>query len=70
MKRRVPCQLDPKFRDKLIEIQKKFKENGQERSLRDLSGDIIDLGLFDELEKNLKNIKMEIKIRMDKRGRR
>jgi len=70
MKRRVPLQLSPQFRDKLKEIQKKFKVNGEERSLRDLSSDIIDLGLFDELEKRLNNTSIRFVIKMDRRGKR
>lgn len=67
MKPRVPLQVDPKFRNKLIELQKKFKENGKERSLREITSDIIDLGALNEIEKNIENIKVDIWVRMDKR---
>ena len=70
MKQRVSLQLSPRFKDKLVELQEKFAKNGTDRSLRDLSSDIIDLGLFDELERNLNNVKMDFVIRMDRRGRR
>ena len=69
MKPRVPLQVSPKFRDKLLDLQKQFKENGQPRSLRDLTGDIIDLGAFDKIEKDLKDVKLDLKMRMDRRRR-
>jgi len=67
MKSRVPLQVSPIFREKLKEIQQKFKENGFEKSLRDITDDIVKLDIFSDFEKNIKNIKMDIRIRMDKR---
>ena len=67
MKSRVPLQVDPIFREKLKEIQQKFKDNGFEKSLRDITGDMVKLNVFNDFEKNIKNIKMDIRIRLDKR---
>lgn len=69
MKPRVPLQVSPIFQQTLKNIQKKFKENGFDKSLRDITEDIVNLGTLKELEKNISNIKVDIKIKMDRRKR-
>lgn len=65
MKPRQPLQVDPKFIEEIKAIKKIFKDNGIERSLRDITGDIVSSGVLNPLKDN--NIKMDIRIRMDKR---
>lgn len=67
---RVPLQVSPKFSDKLKELQKKIRmKTGNDRSLRDLTDDLVSTPVFEEIEKKLVNgdIKMDIKIRFDRR---
>ena len=69
MKPRVPLQVSPIFQQKLKQLKQKFNENGIDKSLRDLTEDLVNLNLFKEIENNIGNIKMDIRIRMDKRRR-
>jgi len=63
-KSRVPLQVHPLFRDKLKELQGKMASNGQDRSLRDITSDLIPI--IQELEdKVMKNF--SFKVRFDKR---
>lgn len=68
---RVPLQVSPEFKRKLDEIQKKIMMNkGEKISLRTITEDIIASPLFNDIEKEIiksGDIKMDIKIRMDKR---
>lgn len=65
MKSRVPLQVAPIFNEELKELQKYFKENGHDKSLRDITEDIAKLGILKKIR--VPNIKEEIKIKLDKR---
>jgi hypothetical protein len=63
-KNRVPLQVHPLFREKLKELQEKMASNGQERSLRDITAELIPV--INEMEsKVIKNL--AFKVRFDKR---
>lgn len=68
---RIPLQVSPEFKKKLDDIQRKIMmSQGQKRSLREITEDIITSPLFEDIEKNLiktGDIKMDIKIKLDKR---
>lgn len=70
-KSRMPLQVSLEFKRKLDEIQKKIMlAKGEKVSLRDITEEIINSPLFNDLEKNLikaGDIKMDIKIKMDRR---
>lgn len=69
---RIPLQVSPEFKRKLDEIQKKIMmSQGEKRSLREITEEIIASPLFFYLEKSLVktgDIKMDIKIKLDKRA--
>ena len=64
-------QVSPEFKRRLDELQKKIMMSaGEKRSLRDITEDIIKSPFFNDIEKNIiksGDIKMDIKIRFDKR---
>ena len=67
---RVPLQVSPRFSDKLKELQRNIRmKTGNDRSLRELTEDIVSTPIFEEIERKLLNgdIKMDIKIRFDRR---
>lgn len=67
---RVPLQVSPRFSDKLKELQRKIRmKTGNDRSLRDLTDDLVSTPAFEEIEKKLisGDVKMDIKIRFDRR---
>lgn len=69
---RMPLQVSPEFKRKLDEIQKKImKTQGEKRSLREITEEIISSPLFREIENKIvksdNGIKAEIKIRFDRR---
>jgi hypothetical protein len=68
---RTPLQVSPEFKKKLDEIQKKIMmSQGQKKSLREITEDIIASPIFKDIEKNLiktGDIKMDIKIKLDRR---
>jgi hypothetical protein len=69
---RSPLQVSPEFKRKLDEIQKKIMfAQGEKKSLREITEEIIASPLFNDIEKSIiksGDIKMDIKIRLD--GRR
>jgi len=69
---RTPLQVSPEFKRKLDEIQKKIMmSQGEKKSLREITEDIINSPMFNEIEKNLiksGNLKMDIKIKLDGRS--
>jgi len=70
-KQRSPLQVSPKFLMKLKELQRKVRmTTGTERSLRELTDDLVTTPAFDELEKRIANgnIKIDFNIRFDRRG--
>ena len=70
-KTRSPLQVSDKFLLKLKELQRKVRmTTGNERSLRELTDDLVSTPAFDELEKRLAkgDIKIDFNIRFDHRG--
>jgi hypothetical protein len=70
-KSRVPLQVSEKFAIKLRDIQKAIRRfTGEERSLRDLTEDLVNTDLFDEVEKRLIKGKInaiDINVKFDRR---
>jgi len=70
-KNRVPLQVSPDFKRKLDELQKKIMlSRGENRSLRQITEDIISSPLFCDIERNILNankIKFDVKIKLDRR---
>ncbi len=70
-KNRSPLQVDPQFKKKLDEIQRKIMmAQGEKKSLREITNDIIKSPLFNDIEKNLiksGDIRMDIKVKFDRR---
>lgn len=66
VKKRVPLQVSPLFRDKLKELQTKIMRNGDLVSLRELTEDLTRTKAFQELEKMLIK-KTTIAIKFDER---
>ena len=68
---RTPLQVDPKFKEKLDQIQKKIMmAKGEKKSLREITNDIISSPLFDDIEKSIVkagDIKLDLRVRMDRR---
>jgi len=68
---RTPLQVSPEFKRRLDEIQKKImRAQGEKKSLREITEQIIKSPLFNDIEKNLikaGDIKVDFKIRFDKR---
>ena len=68
---RMPLQVSPEFKRKLDEIQRKIMmAQGQKKSLREITTEIISSPSFDEIEREIikaGNIKMDIKIKLDRR---
>jgi len=70
-KNRSPLQVSPEFKKRLDEIQRKIRmSQGENRSLREITDEIIKSPAFIDIEKSLiksGNINMDIKIKFDKR---
>jgi hypothetical protein len=68
---RTPLQVSPEFKKKLDEIQKKIMmSQGQKKSLREITTDIISNPMFDNIEKSLieaGDLKVDLKIKLDRR---
>ena len=68
---RSPLQVSPEFKKKLDEIQKKIMfSQGEKKSLREITDDIVSNPLFNEIEKNMiksGNINVDLKIKLDRR---
>ena len=68
---RSPLQVSPEFKKKLDDIQRKIMmSQGEKKSLREITTEIIKSPMFNEIEKNLiksGDIKMDIKIKLDRR---
>lgn len=70
-KNRTPLQVSDEFLEKLKDLQRKVRMNtGDEKSLRELTEQIAKSNVFNEVEKMIANkgdIKMDVKIRLDRR---
>ncbi len=69
---RSPLQVSPEFKRKLDEIQKKIMmSKGEKRSLREITDDIVSSPIFNDIENSMiktsNNLKMDIKIKLDRR---
>ena len=69
-KSRSPLQVSDKFLNKLKELQRKVRmETGNERSLRELTDDLVSTPAFEEVEKKLKNLDSDITFNIKFDGR-
>ena len=70
-KNRTPLQVSPEFKKRLDEIQRKIMmSQGEKKSLREITDDIVSSPMFPDIEKSLVkagNIKMDFKIKLDRR---
>jgi len=69
-KPRSPLQVSDKFLNKLKDLQKKVRmSTGTERSLRELTDDLVSTPAFEELEKKIgkKDINIGLDIKFDRR---
>ena len=69
-KTRSPLQVSDKFLIRLKELQRKIRmKTGSERSLRELTDDLVSTPAFDEIEKKLarSDINFDFSIKFDKR---
>jgi len=68
---RSPLQVSPEFKKRLDEIQRKIMmSQGQKKSLREITTDIIKNPMFNEIERNMiksGDIKVDLKIKLDRR---
>jgi hypothetical protein len=64
MKKRVPLQVAPEFRDALRKIQGELLLLGKSKSLRDITLELVNMNKV-----NIEQMKREINIRMDERRR-
>lgn len=70
VKSRSPLQVSDNFLNKLKELQRKIRmKTGNEKSLRELTEDLVRTPAFNELEKQLAqgNMKMDFTIKFDRR---
>lgn len=70
-KNRNPMQVSPDFKKRLDEIQKKIMmSQGEKKSLREITSEIITNPMFNDIEKQLiksGDIKVDLKIKLDRR---
>ena len=68
---RFPLQVSPEFKKRLDDLQKKIMmSQGQKKSLREITSEIISSPMFNEIEKNMikaGNINIDFKIKLDRR---
>ena len=68
---RSPLQVSPEFKKRLDEIQKKIMlAQGEKKSFREITDDIVLSPMFSEIEKNMikaSNMKVDFKIKFDRR---
>ena len=68
---RNPMQVSPEFKKKLDEIQRKIMmAQGEKKSLREITSEIISSPIFNEIERNIVksgNINLDLKIKLDRR---
>ena len=71
LKNRIPLQVDPQFKKKLDDIQKKIMmAKGQKVSLREITNEIISSPLVNDIENSIikaGDVKMDIRLRFDRR---
>lgn len=72
-KTRVPLQVSVKFADRLKELQRKIRmQTGTDKSLRDLTDEIVSLDLFSDVENKILKQgngsgNIEFKVKLDRR---
>ena len=68
---RSPLQVSPEFKKRLDEIKKKIMmAQGENKSVREITKDIISNPLFDDIEKSLikkKDVEIDFKVKLDRR---
>ena len=68
---RFPLQVSPKFKGKLDELQREIrKAQGENKSLREITDEIVQSPLFDELEKSLikkTTPRIDVHVKFDRR---
>jgi len=68
---RNPMQVSPEFKKRLDDLQRKIMmAQGQKKSLREITTEIIENPSFEDIEKSIikaGNIKVDLKIRLDRR---
>ena len=68
---RSPLQVSPEFKKRLDEIQREIMmAQGKKKSLREITDDIVENPMFNEIEKNMiksGNIRVDFKIKLDRR---
>ena len=68
---RSPLQVSPEFKKRLDEIQKKIMmSQGERKSLREITDEIVTSPMFNEIEKNMiraGDVKVDFKIKFDRR---
>jgi len=68
---RNPMQVSHEFKKRLDDLQRKIMiSQGQKKSLREITTEIISNPMFNEIEKNMikaGNIKVDLKIKLDRR---
>ena len=68
---RSPLQVSPEFKKRLDDIQRKIMmSQGKNKSLREITDDIVTNPMFNEIEKSMVkagNIKVDLKIKLDRR---
>jgi len=68
---RTPLQVSPEFKKRLDEIQRKIMmAQGQKKSLRQITDDIVSSPMFPDIEKSLvktDKMRVDFKIKFDKR---
>lgn len=72
LKNRKPVQVSPIFKDKLDELYRKLWTKGKKSSFRQLTEDIVQNPLFEDIEKQIlegKELNFDIKVRLDRRRR-
>jgi len=68
---RSPLQVSPEFKKRLDDLQRKIMmAQGEKKSLREITDDIVGNPMFNEIEKSMVkagNVKVDFKIKLDRR---
>ena len=73
VKQRFPLQVSPEFKKRLDGIKKRYMmEHGIDKSLRDITKEIIESPSFSDIEKEIikaSDVRMDIRLKIDGRKR-
>lgn len=71
-KSRSPLQVSPEFKKKLDEMQREImKSQGEKKSFREITADIIRSPLFNDIEKSMiksEKLEKDIRLKFDRRS--